>query len=61
MALRLTVFILEDALSVWTNLGKHVLFIRLCVSSMKAGTRCNVMNGERKVPWRCVTLETVFG
>ena len=36
----MAVFILEDALSVWTNLGKHSLFdrlvIRLCV---KTGTR----------------------
>ena len=32
---RLAVFILEDALSVWTNLGKHLLF----VSSVKTGTR----------------------
>ena len=26
-AVRLAVFILEDALSVWTNLGKHSLFV----------------------------------
>ena len=36
---RLTVFILEDALSVWTNLGKHALFVWLCVSSIKTGAR----------------------
>ena len=33
--LLMAVFILEDALSVWTNLGKHSLF----VSSVKTGTR----------------------
>ena len=36
---RLAVFILEDALSVWTNLGKHLLFVWLFVSSIKTGTR----------------------
>ena len=36
---RLAVLVLEDALSVWTNLGKHSLFVWLCVSSMKTGTR----------------------
>ena len=33
------VFILEDALSVWKNLGKHLLFVWLFVSSIKTGTR----------------------
>ena len=28
---QLAVFILEDALSVWTNLGKHLLLDGLCV------------------------------
>ena len=32
-------FYTRDALSVWTNLGKHLWFVRLCVSSVKAGTR----------------------
>lgn len=36
---RLTVFILEDALSVWTNLGKHSLFVWLFVSGVKTSTR----------------------
>ena len=36
---KMAVFILEDALSVWTNLGKHSLFIWLFVSSVKTGTR----------------------
>ena len=31
----MAVFILEDALSVWTNLGKHLLFVWLCVSGIK--------------------------
>ena len=35
----LAVFILEDALSVWTNLGKYLLFVWLFVSSIKTGTR----------------------
>ena len=35
----MAVFILEDALSVWTNLGKHSLFVWLFVSSVKTGTR----------------------
>ena len=35
----LAVFILEDALSVWANLGKYLLFVRLFVSSLKTGTR----------------------
>ena len=34
-----TVFILEDALSVWTNLGKHSHFVWLFVSSIEPGTR----------------------
>ena len=37
--LLLAVFILEDALSVWTKLGKHLLFNGLCNSSVKTGTR----------------------
>ena len=37
---RIAVFILEDALSVWKNLGKHSLFVWLFVSSIKTGTRC---------------------
>ena len=35
----MAVFTLEDALSVWTSLGKHLLFVWLCVSSIKKGTR----------------------
>ena len=35
----LAVFILEDALSAWTNLGKHSLFVGLYVFSIKTGTR----------------------
>ena len=35
----MAVFILEDALSVWTNLGKHLLFVWLFVSSKKTGIR----------------------
>ena len=35
----MAVFILEDALSAWTNLGKHLLFAGLYVSSIKTGTR----------------------
>ena len=33
----MAVFILEDALSVWTNLGKHSLFVWLFVSGIKTG------------------------
>ena len=29
----------QDALSVWTNLGKHLWFAWLCVSSIETGTR----------------------
>ena len=36
---KMVVFILEDALCVWTNLGKHSLFVWLFVSSVKTGTR----------------------
>ena len=35
----IAVFTLEDALCVWTNLGKHSLFVWLFVSSVKTGTR----------------------
>ena len=35
----MTVFILKDALSVWTNLGKHSSFVCLFVSSVKTGIR----------------------
>ena len=34
----LAVFIVEDILFLWTNLGKHMLFVWLCVSSIKMGT-----------------------
>ena len=36
---KMAVFILEDALCVWTNLGKHSLFVWLFVSSVKTGRR----------------------
>ena len=39
MERQLAVFILEDALCVWTNLGKHSLFVCLFVSGVKTGTR----------------------
>ena len=32
-------FYTKDELSVWTNLGKHLGFVWLCVSSIKTGTR----------------------
>ena len=35
---QMAVFILEDAISVWTNLGKHSLCVWLFVSSVKTGT-----------------------
>ena len=35
----MAVFMLEDALSVWTNLDKHSLFVWLFVSSVKTATR----------------------
>ena len=39
--MRLAVFILQDALSVWTNLGKHSLFVWLFVSSVKTNNQTN--------------------
>ena len=39
ISITMAVFILDDALSVWTNLGKHLLFVWLFVSSIKTGTR----------------------
>ena len=35
----MAVFTLEDSFSVWTNLGKHSLFVWLLVSSIKKGAR----------------------
>ena len=35
----MAVFILQDPLSVWTNLGKHLLFVWLFISSVKTCTR----------------------
>lgn len=35
----LAVFILQDALCVWTNLGKHSLSVWLLVSSIKKDAR----------------------
>ena len=35
----MAVFILEDALPVQTNLGKHLQFVWLCAFSIKTGTR----------------------
>ena len=34
----LAFFVLEDALSIWTNLRKHLPFIWLFVASLKMGT-----------------------
>lgn len=39
MKVTLAIFLLEDALSIWTNLGKHPLFVWLSVSGVKTGTR----------------------
>lgn len=35
----MAIFLLQDTLSAWMNLGKHSLFVRLFVSSVKRGTR----------------------
>ena len=43
----LAVLILEDALSVWTNLGEHLLFVWLCVCSVKTGPRRNIRQDEQ--------------
>ena len=37
--IRLWPFYTKVALSVWTNLGKHLQFVWLCISSIKTGTR----------------------
>ena len=42
----LAVFVLDYALSVWTNLGKHSLFVWLFVSSVKTGTRHIILLDE---------------
>ena len=36
---KMAIFLLQDTLSAWMNLGKHSLFVRLFVSSVKRGTR----------------------
>ena len=36
---KMAVFTLEDALSIWTNLEKDLLFVWLFVCNIKAGTR----------------------
>ena len=48
----LAVFILDYALPVWTNLGKHSLFVWLFVSSVKTGTRDIILLDElSSVEW----------
>ena len=43
----MAVFIIEDALSAWrTNLGRHSLFVWLCLFSIKTGTRCIICLDE---------------
>ena len=42
----MAVFILDYALPVWTNLGKHSLFVWLFVSSVKMGTRDIILLDE---------------
>ena len=69
----MAVFIREDALSVWTNLGKHLLFVWLFVSSIKTGTRriirldklFSVVRRSRRItedssPRRIIRLVPVF-
>ena len=54
----LAIFIVEDAISVWMNLGKHLLFVWLYISSIKMGTRrtirldevSSIVRLERHVP-----------
>ena len=68
----LVVFILEDALSVWTNLGEHLLFVWLCSSNLKTDTRrirldelSSVVRRSRRIKedcssWRGMRLGLVF-
>ena len=44
---KMDVFVLEDALSIWTNLGKHLLFVWLFVCNIKTGTRGTMRLYER--------------
>ena len=53
---KIALLILEDALSVWTNLGKQLLFVWLFVSSIKTGTRGIVCLDE--VFFHCASLKT---
>ena len=53
----MAVFIPEDALSVWTNLGKHLLLDRLCVSSIKTGTR-RIMRLDELSSAVCLSRQT---
>ena len=43
---RFAIFILKDALSAWTNLGKLLLVVWLCVPSIKMGARSIVRLDE---------------
>ena len=42
----MAVFILGNALCLWTNLAKHLLFVWLCVSRIKTGTRSIIRPDE---------------
>ena len=57
----MAVFILENALSVWTNLCKLLLFVRLCVSSIKTSRRCiirlNEVPFEMRLKW-CINQDS---
>ena len=54
----LAVFILQDVLYVWTNLGKHSLFVWLFVSSVKTGTRRIIRLDELSSVLHCLSCTT---
>ena len=53
MMMTLAIFLLEDALSFWTNLGKHPLFVWLSASGVKTGTRFVIHLDEQSSVVHC--------
>ena len=57
-------FYTKDALSDWTNLGKDLKFVWLCVSSIKTGTRrimrLDELSFEIRLEGRIMRLVPVF-
>ena len=54
-------FYTKDASFVWTNLGRHLLFVRLCVLSLMTGTRRIMCLDGLSIDWMRLERNSSLG